>query len=98
LEIEALELGEDVKAAALELIETVNREPVRGPEAARIWASVVEAIAGAEPWVLDFFSHIERVHEFCRLNNIAFRDAGERCCVLPQQDVEQLATIFERFE
>lgn len=98
LEIEAPDLGEDVKAVSLELIETVNREPVRGPDAARIWAAAVEAIAADEPRVLDFFSHLDRVREFCRLHDIVFRDAAERCCVIPQPDTEQLVEIFQRFE
>ena len=37
LEVEPLDLGADVKAIGLELIEPENREPVRGIEAARIW-------------------------------------------------------------
>ena len=40
LEIEALDLGADVRAVALELTEAdENREPVRGADAARIWAA-----------------------------------------------------------
>jgi hypothetical protein len=98
LEIEAPDLGADVKAVALELIESVNREPVRGLDAARIWAAVVEAIASDEPFVLDFFSHLDRVREFCRLHDVAFRDAAERCCVIPQLESEQLVELFQRFE
>src|SRR5712691_4370769 len=66
LEIEALDLGADVKAVGLELIKTGSREPLRGPEAAQIWSAALPAIAGKEPWVLDFFSHVERVCDFCR--------------------------------
>ncbi|HXN22469.1 MAG TPA: hypothetical protein VOA41_06975 [Candidatus Dormibacteraeota bacterium] len=98
LEIEAPDLGADVKVVALELIETINREPVRGPDAARIWAAAVEAIAATEPWVLDFFSHLDRVREFCHLKGIACREAAERHCVIPQPDTEQLVEIFQRFE
>ena len=98
LEIEALDLGADVKAVGLELIETESREPVRGPDAAQVWSVVVPAIAAAEPWALDFFSHVERVREFCRLHAVEFRDAADRCCVVPQMESEQLAEIFERFE
>jgi hypothetical protein len=98
LKIEALDLGTDIKAAALELIETASREPLRGAEAAKIWSTVLPAIAGGEPWALDFFSHVERVREFCRQNAIAFRDAAERCCIVPQPEPERLAELFERFE
>ncbi len=98
LEIEAPDLGADVKAVGLELIGTINREPVRGPEAGRIWAATVQAIAAGEPWVLDFFSHLERVREFCRLQHIPFRHAAERCCVISELDAEQLMEIFQRFD
>ena len=46
LDVEALDLGEDVKAVGLELLETENREPVRGKDAAAIWAAVFPALAG----------------------------------------------------
>jgi hypothetical protein len=98
LEIEGLDLGADVKAVGLELIETESREPLRGPDAARVWSAIVPAIAAAEPWALDFFSHVERVKEYCRLHVVEFRDATGRCCVVPQPEPEQLAEIFERFE
>jgi len=42
----------------------------------------------------DFFSHIERVREFCKTRDIALRDAAERCVVLPQPDQEQLRQIL----
>ena len=96
LEIEALDLGADVKAVGLELIETGSREPFRGPEAAQIWGTALPAIAGKELWALDFFSHVDRVRDFCRLHGIPFRGAAERCCVVPEP--EQLAELFKRFE
>ena len=46
----------------------------------------------------DFFSHIDRVKEFCKLHEIVLRDAAERCVVLPQPNLEQLRQVFERFE
>jgi len=82
----------------LELVETENREPVRGKDAAEIWSAVFPALAGDESYVVDFFSHIERVREFCKTREIALRDAAERCVVLPQPNQEQLRQIFERFE
>jgi hypothetical protein len=47
---------------------------------------------------VDFFSHIERVREFCKMRETALREAAERCVVVPQPNQEQLRQIFERFE
>jgi hypothetical protein len=98
LDVQELDLGGDVKAVGLELVETENREPVRGKDAAEIWSAVFPSLAGNEPYALDFFSHIERVREFCKMRDIALREAAERCVVLPQSNQEQLRQIFERFE
>jgi len=98
LDVEALDLGDGVKAVGLELVETKNREPVRGKDAAEIWSAVFPALAGNESYAVDFFSHIERVREFCKTREIALRDAAERCVVLAQPNPEQLRQIFERFE
>jgi hypothetical protein len=98
LDVQALDLGGGVKAVGLELVETENREPVRGKDAAAIWSAVFPALAGNESYTVDFFSHIERVGEFCMTREIALRDAAERCVVLPQPNQEQLRQIFERFE
>ena len=98
LDVQALDLGAGVKAVGLELVETENREPLRGKDAAQIWSAVFPALAGSESYVLDFFSHIERVREFCKMREIAFREAAERCVVLPQPNQEQLRQLFERFE
>jgi hypothetical protein len=98
LDVQALDLGSDVKAVGLELLETENREPVRGKDAAEIWSAVFPALAGDDSYVVDFFSHVERVREFCESREIAFRNAGERYVVLPQPNQEQLRQIFERFE
>ena len=98
LDVQALDLGGDVKAVGLELVGTENREPLRGKDAAEIWSAVFPALAGNESYAVDFFSHIERVREFCKTREIAIRDAAERCVVLPQPNSEQLRQIFERFE
>jgi hypothetical protein len=98
LDVQGLDLGGDVKAVGLELVETENREPVRGKDAAEIWSAVFPALAGNEPYVVDFFSHIDRVREFCKTREIALREAAERCVVLPQPNQEHLRQIFERFE
>ena len=98
LDVQVLDLGGDVKAVGLELVETENREPVRGKDAAEIWSSVFPALAANEAYVVDFFSHIDRVREFCKTHQIALREAAERCVVLPQPNLEQLRELFERFE
>jgi hypothetical protein len=97
LDVQALDLGGNVKSVGLELVETENREPVRGKDAAAIWSAVFPALAGSESYAVDFFSHIERVKEFCKVREIAFREAAERCVVLPQPNQEQLQRVFERF-
>jgi len=98
LDVEALDLGPGAKAVGLQLIETENREPVRGKNAAEIWSALFPALAGEEFYVMDFFSHIDRIQEFCKARKIAFREAGGRCVVLPQPPQGQLFQLFERFE
>ena len=98
LDVEALDLGADVKAVGLELLETENREPVRGKDAALIWAAVFPALAANEFFAVDFFSHLDRVRDFCNLHEIHYREPAERCLVLPQPSETQLEELFQRFE
>jgi len=98
LDVQALDLGAGVKAVGLELVGTENREPVHGKEAAEILSAVFPALVAGEPYVVDFFSHIDRVREFCKARGIALREAAERCVVLSQPGPELLRQIFERFE
>ncbi len=99
LDIEALDLGADVQAVALDLVEEdENREPVRGPEAARIWTRVLPAIAGPETWVLDFYSHVERVRDFCDRHEISYQVATPRSVVIPAPETEVLESLIVRFE
>jgi hypothetical protein len=98
LDVEALDLGEDVKAVSLEILETESREPVRGKQATDFWAAVFLLLTTSEPLVLDFFSHLDRVRDFCTSKQITFNDAGPRCIVIPQPDKDQLQQLFERFE
>jgi hypothetical protein len=97
LDVESLDLGPGVKAVGLELVETENREPVRGKQAAEIWSALFPALAGDEFYAVDFFSHIDRVQEFCEARKIEFRGAGARSLVLPQPRQGQLFQLFERF-
>jgi hypothetical protein len=99
LDIEPLDLGEDVRAIGLDLVEDdQDREPVRGQDAAQIWSRVLRATAGQEPWVLDFFSHIDRVCEFCDRHEIGYRKAASRSIVVPAPDAAHLTMLLERFQ
>jgi len=98
LDVQALDLGNDVKAVGLELFETENREALRGKEAAEIWSEIFPALVGKETYVADFFSHIDRVREFCKMREIAWREAAERCIVIPSPSASELRQLLERFE
>jgi hypothetical protein len=98
LDVQAMDLGPGVKAVGLELIETESREPLRGEEAAAIWSSALVALAGTEPYVVDFFSHLDRVRDFAASHAIAIREAAARCVVIPQPSKELLRLLVNRFE
>jgi len=98
LDIQALDLGADVNAVGLQLLETESREPVRGKEAAELWAAVFPALAGGEEYVLDFCSHLDRVREFCKAHHILYREPAGRCLVAPKPNNVQLKQLAERFE
>jgi len=98
LEIEPMDLGADVKAVGLELIGPESREPVRGTEAARTWAAVLTALANGEPRVLDFFSHGDRVRDYCSRHGITFRDTSPRSLVVLPPGLPELESLLVRFE
>src|SRR6266436_3720715 len=98
LDVETLDLGPGVKAIGMELIETESREPVRGKDAIAIWAGVLPALVAQEPFVFDFFSHLDRVRDFCVYHKIEFREATGRCIVVPQPSEVQVRELIERFE
>lgn len=97
LEVESLDLGPDVRAVGLELIEAEARVPVTGSEGARIWAAVVPALAAGQPWEIDFFAHLERVRDFCLRNGIDFREPNSHAVVVPQVGEPKLGLLFQRF-
>jgi len=98
LEVDPLNLGPDVRAVGLELLDQESREPIRGSEAAHVWGRVLVALAGPEPWALDFFSHLERLRDFCQRHGIPYREAAARSIVVLQPASEPLAKLLERFE
>ncbi len=97
LEVEALDLGAEIQAVGLELLDKESREPLTGEAATRIWTALLPALAGGEFFVLDFFSHLDRVREFCGPRNISFREEAGRCLVIPQPLPKQLMELFGRF-
>jgi hypothetical protein len=97
LDVQAMDLGLGVKAVGLELIETESREPLRGPEAATIWAPALIALAAREIYVVDFFSHLDRVRDFCASHGIAIREATSRCVVVPAPSEKLLRLLVARF-
>jgi hypothetical protein len=98
LEVEPLDLGSDVKAVGFDLVEIESREPARGIDAARLWAATLAALPGSEPWALDFFSHLERVRDYCRLHAIAFEEKSSgHALVIPAPAGESLVELVERF-
>jgi hypothetical protein len=98
LDVQALDLGNEVKAVGLELVETESHEPVRENEGAEIWSEIFPALAGTEAYAVDFFGHLDRVREFCKARHFEWREAAERCLVIAQPSAEQLRQLFQRFE
>lgn len=99
LDVEPLDLGPEVRAIGLELVEAdENREPVRGLDAAKIWSRVLTATAATTPWALDFFSHLDRVKEYCGRHEIAYREASHRSIVIPAPELDVLEPLLDRFQ
>lgn len=97
LEIEPMDLGEDVRAIGLELVDGPDREPVRGADAAKVWSAVVPVLAGKESWVLDFLSKAERVRAFCEAKAIPYRQVSRAVTVVPAPKPEILIQLLQTF-
>ncbi|HET9401524.1 MAG TPA: hypothetical protein VFO34_11295 [Candidatus Acidoferrales bacterium] len=101
LTVEPLDLGADVRAIALELVEQTEDKDdpaARGTEAAAVWAASLSALAGTEPWALDFFSRLDRLRDYCRDHGVKYRDAANRCVVVPSLEYEASKALLARFE
>jgi hypothetical protein len=97
LEVAPMDLGADVRAVGVDLAD-LNAEPIRGSDAAAIWARVLPALAGKERWALDFFSHLDRVRDYCKRYGVAYREASTRSIVVPEPEPEALEALLARFE
>jgi len=98
MEIEPLDLGADVKAVGLDLMEVESREPARGGDAARIWAATLGALPATEPWALDFFAHLDPVREYCLSHAVVFEEKSSgHSLVIPAPPHESLVNLIERF-
>lgn len=99
LDVEPLDLGSDLRSVGVDLVEAdENREPVRGSEAVRVWTRLLPVLAGEQPWSLDFFSHVDRVRDFCERHGIAFREASQRSIVIPGPQAKELESLIDRFQ
>jgi hypothetical protein len=99
LDVEPLDLGPGVHAVGLDLTEAdENREPVRGHDAGMIWSRVLTSIAGKESWTFDFFSHLDRVRDFCKSHQIKYRDASQCSLVIPAPETASLESLVDRFQ
>lgn len=47
---------------------------------------------------LDFFSHLDRVRDYCESHQIAFRDTSQRCIVVPAPGPDVLEALVNRFQ
>ncbi|HEU5409759.1 MAG TPA: hypothetical protein VFU57_01965 [Candidatus Acidoferrales bacterium] len=97
LEIEPMDLGQDVRAISLELVDGPDREPVRGADAAEVWSAILPALAGKDPWALDFLSKAERLRAFCKAKGIPFREVSRAFTVLTPPSPQALAELFRSF-
>lgn len=99
LDVEPLDLGPDIRSVGVDLVEAdENREPVRGSEASRIWSGILPVLAGDQNWALDFFSHLDRLRDYCERHALAFREATQRSIVIPAPDAKQLEALIDRFQ
>lgn len=97
LTVEPMDLGPGVRAVGLELVDAETEEPVADGEAAELWSRALEALAGEQACVLDFLAHLERVREFCRQNDIRFRETAAGGIIVTETDADARARLLERF-
>lgn len=96
LQVEPMDLGEDLRAIGLELTEDAEGEPVRAEDGAPVWASALPALAGAEPWTIDFFGDVDRFRNFCEEHAIPFRRVSSLIVAFPPA-TDGLIALCKRF-
>jgi hypothetical protein len=94
--IEPMDIGPEVRAIALTLVDAETDEPVTAGAGA-VWARVLRALARPEPLVLDFFSHVDRVREYCRAHGVAFLETCAHGLTVIEEEPERVAGLLERF-
>ena len=101
LDVEALDLGPDVRAVRLELVEAdENREPVRGEDAARIWSRILlrrsrqRAVGPRFPSSV----HLDRVRDYLQHHEIDFREASQHFIAVPAPKPKVLEALLARFQ
>lgn len=97
LTVEPLDLGSELRAVGLELVDAETEEPVADGEAAALWSRALEALAGEQVCVLDFVAHLVRVREFCEQNDVRFRETAAGGIVVTERDADARARLLERF-
>ncbi len=94
--VEPMDIGPELRAIALTLVDADTGEPVTAGAGA-VWARVLRALARPEPLVLDFFSHVDRVRDYCRAHAVAFQETHAHGLTVIEEQAERLAGLLERF-
>lgn len=96
LEIEPMDLGNEIRATGLELLDGADREPVAGNEAAHVWSKIVPTLAGQEPWAFDFCSSVDRVRAFCESKSVRFHEVSRKLLVVTPVTAASSKELLER--
>ena len=99
LDVEPLDLGPDVRAVGLELVEAdENREPVRGQDAARIWSRVLPRHCADEALGPRFLQPSRPRARLLQNHDIDFREAGQRFDRDSCARTRSLESLLDRFQ
>ncbi|SRR5579875_300766 len=96
LEIEPMDLGNEIRATGLELLDGADREPVAGAETAHAWSKIVPALAGREPWACDLYGSVERICAFCESKGTRHREVSKNLLVVAPVTAASFKELLER--